>query len=138
MAVGAVRKFPNDTRQRVGIGVDIPFSSGGVFTPNYTTKEAIKNNIINYFLTNPGERPANPLFGGGLRNFIFEQISFENLDFLKEDINTKLQQFFPDVVINEVEVIGNEDQNEVVVNLQYAVSNTGIEDELNLSFQYWQ
>ena len=44
MAVGAVRKFPNDTRQRVGIGVDIPFSSGGVFTPNYTTKEAIKNN----------------------------------------------------------------------------------------------
>jgi|TARA_A100001011_G_scaffold380710_2_gene448361 phage baseplate assembly protein W len=135
MAVGAVRKFPNDTRQRVGIGVDIPFSSGGVFTPNYTTKEAIKNNIINYFLTNPGERPANPLFGGGLRNFIFEQISFENLDFLKEDINTKLQQFFPDVVINEVEVIGNEDQNEVVVNLQYAVSNTGIEDELNLSFQ---
>ena len=135
MAVGAVRKFPNDTRQRVGIGVDIPFSSGGVFTPNYTTKEAIKNNIINYFLTTPGERPANPLFGGGLRNFIFEQISFENLDFLKEDINTKLQQFFPDVVINEVEVIGNEDQNEVVVNLQYAVSNTGIEDELNLSFQ---
>lgn len=135
MAVGAVRKFPNDTRQRVGIGVDIPFSSGGVFTPNYTTKEAIKNNIINYFLTNPGERPANPLFGGGLRNFIFEQINFENLDFLKEDINTKLQQFFPDVVINEVEVIGNEDQNEVVVNLQYAVSNTGIEDELNLSFQ---
>ena len=135
MAVGAVRKFPNDTRQRVGIGVDIPFSSGGVFTPNYTTKEAIKNNIINYFLTNPVERPANPLFGGGLRNFIFEQISFENLDFLKEDINTKLQQFFPDVVINEVEVIGNEDQNEVVVNLQYAVSNTGIEDELNLSFQ---
>ena len=135
MAVGAVRKFPNDTRQRVGIGVDIPFSSGGVFTPNYTTKEAIKNNIINFFLTNPGERPANPLFGGGLRNFIFEQISFENLDFLKEDNNTKLQQFFPDVVINEVEVIGNEDQNEVVVNLQYAVSNTGIEDELNLSFQ---
>ena len=135
MAVGADRKFPNDSSQRVGIGVDIPFSSGGVFTPNYTTKEAIKNNIINYFLTNPGERPANPLFGGGLRNFIFEQISFENLDFLKEDINTKLQQFFPDDVINEVEVIGNEDQNEVVVNLQYAVSNTGIEDELNLSFQ---
>jgi phage baseplate assembly protein W len=135
MAVGAVRKFPNDTRQRVGIGVDIPFSSGGVFTPNYTTKEAIKNNIINFFLTNPGERPANPLFGGGLRDFIFEQISFENLDFLKEDINTKLQQFFPDVVINEVEVVGNEDQNEVVVNLQYAVSNTGIEDEINLSFQ---
>ena len=41
MAFGAIRKFPNDTIARRGIGVDIPFSAGGVFTPNYTTKEAI-------------------------------------------------------------------------------------------------
>ena len=67
MAFGAVQKFPNDTRPRVGIGVSLPFSSGGVFTPNYTTKEAIKNNLINFFLTNVGERPGNPEFGGGLR-----------------------------------------------------------------------
>ena len=135
MAFGARRVYPNDLRPRVAIGVDIPFSDPGVFTPNYQTRDAIRNNLINYFLTNPGERPANPLFGGGLRNFIFEQISFENLDFLKEDIGQKLKNFFPDVIVNEVEVIGNEDNNEVVVNLTYAVANTGIEDEINLSFQ---
>tara|TARA_R110002167_G_scaffold41327_3_gene126245 strand:- start:7105 stop:7512 length:408 start_codon:yes stop_codon:yes gene_type:complete len=135
MAFGAVRKFPNDTRARMGIGVDIPFSTGGVFTPNYTTKEAIKNNLVNYFLTNPGERPANPTFGGGLRGFIFQQMADENLDFLKEDIGQKLSSFFPDVLVRNVEVIGNYDNNEVVVNIKYAVSNTGIEDELNLSFQ---
>ena len=135
MAFGAVRKFPNDTRARMGIGVDIPFSTGGVFTPNYTTKEAIKNNLVNYFLTNPGERPANPTFGGGLRGFIFQQMAGENLDFLKEDIGQKLSSFFPDVLVRNVEVIGNYDNNEVVVNIKYAVSNTGIEDELNLSFQ---
>ena len=135
MAVGVKRQFPNDIRQRVGIGVDIPFNAGGVFTPNYETKKAIRNNLINFFLTNPGERPANPLFGGGLRNFIFEQISFENLDFLKEDIGQKLQTFFPDVIVDKVSVVGNQDYNEVVVNINYAVANTGIEDELNLSFQ---
>ena len=135
MAFGAIRKFPNDTRQRVGIGVDIPFSAGGVFTPNYTTREAIKNNLVNYFLTNPGERPANPLFGGGLRGFIFQQMADENLDFLKEDIGNKLSTFFPDVIVDNVSVVGNYDNNEVVVNIKYAVSNTGIEDELNLSFQ---
>ena len=43
------------------------------FDPNFQTKDAIKNNLINYFLTNPGERPGNPLFGAGLRNFIFTQ-----------------------------------------------------------------
>ena len=73
MAVGVRRRFPNDIRQRVGIGVDIPFNAGGVFTPNYETKKARRNNLINFFLTNTGERPANPSFGGGLRNFIFEQ-----------------------------------------------------------------
>ena len=32
MAFGAIKKFPNDTRPRVGIGVNIPFSDGGGFT----------------------------------------------------------------------------------------------------------
>ena len=135
MAFGAIKKFPNDTRPRVGVGVDIPFSEGGVFTPNYSTREAIKNNLVNYFLTNPGERPGNPTFGGGLRGFIFQQLAEENLDFLKEDIGQKLQTFFPDVIVDKVSVVGNQDYNEVVVNINYAVANTGIEDELNLSFQ---
>ena len=135
MAFGAIKKFPNDTRPRVGIGVDIPFSAGGVFTPNYSTRDAIKNNLVNYFLTNQGERPGNPTFGGGLRGFTFQQLADENLDFLKEDIGNKLATFFPDVIVSEVSVIGNQDNNEVVVNINYAVANTGIEDELNLSFQ---
>ena len=135
MAVGVRRRFPNDIRQRVGIGVDIPFNAGGVFTPNYETKKAIRNNLINFFLTNPGERPANPSFGGGLRNFIFEQLADDNVEFLKEDIENKIQTEFPDVVVGEVNVIANQDNNEVVVNITYAVANTGIEDEINLSFQ---
>ena len=135
MAVGVRKRFPNDIRQRVGIGVDIPFNAGGVFTPNYETKKAIRNNLINFFLTNPGERPANPSFGGGLRNFIFEQLAEDNVEFLKEDIENKLQTEFADVVVGEVNVISNQDQNEIVVNITYAVANTGIEDEINLSFQ---
>ena len=92
-------------------------------------------NLINFFLTNPGERPANPSFGGGLRNFIFEQLAEDNVEFLKEDIENKLQTEFPDVVVGEVNVISNQDQNEIIVNITYAVANTGIEDEINLSFQ---
>ena len=134
MAFGAVQKFPNDTKPRVGIGVDLPFSEGGVFTPNYTTQEAIKYNLINFFLTNPGERPGNPAFGGGLRDFVFEQLSSENLDFLKDDIGNKLTNFFPDVLVNEVSLSGDVDRNEVIINIKYAVANTGIEDELNLNF----
>ena len=135
MAFGAVQIYPNDTRARVGIGVDIPFNEGGVFTPNYTTKEAIKNNLINYFLTNPGERPGNPTFGGGLRNFIFTNIDSENLDFLKDDINEKLKTQFPNILVYEVNVIGNFDHNEVQVSIKYSVQNTSITDDLTLSFE---
>jgi phage baseplate assembly protein W len=135
MAFGAVQIYPNDTRPGVGIGVDIPFVEGGVFTPNYTTKEAIKNNLINYFLTNPGERPGNPTFGGGLRNFIFTNIDSENLDFLKDDINEKLKTQFPNILVYSVIVTGNFDSNELQVAINYTVQNTSIKDDLTLSFQ---
>ena len=135
MAFGAVQIYPNDTRARVGIGVDIPFNEGGVFTPNYTTKKAIKNNLINYFLTNPGERPGNPTYGGGLRNFIFTNIDSENLDFLKDDINEKLKNQFPNILVYSVIVTGNFDHNEVQVAIKYSVQNTSITDDLTLSFE---
>ena len=35
-----------------GVGVAIPFNAPGVFKTTYTTKEAVKNNLINFFLTN--------------------------------------------------------------------------------------
>tara|TARA_B100000902_G_scaffold17908_4_gene21495 strand:- start:585 stop:1001 length:417 start_codon:yes stop_codon:yes gene_type:complete len=137
MAFGAINKFPNDTRPRVGIGVEIPFSEGGVFTPNYTTADSIKNNLINYFLTNPGERPGNPSFGGGLRRFIFSQISTSNIDYLIEDIQSKLSTEFPNVILNELNVDGgpeNTDNNNITVEIYYSVRNTGISDELTLNF----
>lgn len=137
MAFGAINRFPNDTRPRVGIGVNIPFSEGGVFTPNYTTAESIKSNLINYFLTNPGERPGNPEFGGGLRRFIFTQISTENIDYLIEDIQGKLATEFPNIILNNLNVNGgieNTDNNNITVEIFYSVANTGISDDLTLNF----
>ena len=134
MAFGAVQQFPNDLNPSVGIGVDLPFSNGCGFTPNYTTQEATRYNLINYFLTNPGERPGNPQFGGGLRRFIFEQIADENLGFLKEDVQQKLEREFPSVIVRQLDVLSNPDSNEVTVQLFYAVENTNIEDEVTLNF----
>lgn len=134
MAFGAKQIFPNDTRARVAIGCDLPFSDGAVFRPNYQTKDAIKNNLINYFLTNPGERPGNPEFGAGLRQFVFTQIESENLDFLKEDIQSKLNLNFPRVIVEDIDLTPDFDYNSIVVKITYSIANTGIEDELELSF----
>ena len=134
MAFGAKQIFPNDLRPRVAIGVNLPFNGAGVFVPNYQTKDAIKNNLINYFLTNPGERPGNPTFGAGLRAYIYSQISNDNLDFIQEDIQQKLGNNFPNITVNSVEVLGQEDYNVVNIIINYSVVNTGINDELQLNF----
>jgi len=134
MAFGAKQIFPIDLNSRRAVGVDIPFSGEVAFTPNYLTKEAIKNNLINYFLTNPGERPGNPTFGGGLRKFIFTQIEQDNLDFIKEDIQNKINQNFSNILINTIEILENIDFNSINIIINYSIPNTGINDELQLSF----
>ena len=135
MAFGLRRVYPNDLRPRVAIGVNIPFSAPGVFKPNYQTKDAIKNNLINYFLTNPGERIENPSFGAGLRNFIFTQINTDNLSFIKEDIQTKLDENFSNINVNELQVFRNVNENTIQIVITYNVPNTGISDTLELNFR---
>ncbi len=134
MAFNAQQISPIDFNKSAAVGVDIPFSSPGVFKPNYTTAAAIKNNLINYFLTNPGEIPLNPTFGGGLRAFIFEQITTNNLDFLEERISNDLETFFPNINIGNLEILKQEDNNVITVLLTYSVVNTNINDTLQLNF----
>ena len=134
MAFNAKQIPPIDFNKSAAVGVDIPFSEKGVFKSNYTTKEATRNNLINYFLTNPGERPLNPNFGAGLRSFIFQQIADDNLDFLENEISSNLEKFFPNININNLVVGKQEDINTINVSLDYSIINTGITDNINLEF----
>ena len=134
MAFGAQQISPIDFNKSAAVGVDIPFSTPGVFRSNFTTAKAIKNNLVNYFLTNSGERPLNPTFGGGLRAFIFEQITDDNLDFLQEQIQEDLNLFFPSVNVGNLEILKQEDTNTITVELTYNVINTNISDTLEIDF----
>ena len=134
MAFSPQQIAPVDFDASVAVGVNIPFSGPAVFISNYQTKDATKNNLINFFLTNPGERPLNPLFGGGLREFIFEQITEDNLNFLREDINDKLEIYFPNIIIDDLTVTGQSDTNQITVTLKYSVLNTSINDTLEIQF----
>ena len=134
MAFGAQKIFPIDTKPGTAIGVSLNFSNPGVFESTYLTKDAIKNNLINFFLTNQPERYLNPLFGGNLRNFIFEQITANNTDFLKQDIQTQIGLYFPSVIVARLDVIEYPDINQVVVTLKYTIADTNISDQLDIAF----
>jgi len=133
MPFDAQQIYPIDFDKSAAVGVDIPLNAPAVFRPNYTTKDAIKNNLINYFLTNPGERYLNPI-GGGLRAFVFEQITTNNLDFLEERISSDLNTFFPNILVGNLEILRQEDFNTITVKLTYNVINTNINDTLEIDF----
>jgi len=115
----------NDLNPNVGLGINLPFTGSSVFNSTYNTQEAIKNNLINYFLTNPGERPLNPTFGGGLRQFIFEQINDLTFNDIKAQIQDKISTVFPSVKINKLDVYSpSQEENSIIVDLKYSILNT--------------
>jgi len=134
MAFGAKRIFPIDTKPGTGVGVAIPFNAPGVFRTTYTTQNAIKTNLIDFFLTEPGERYLNPTFGGGLRSFIFEQISNNTVEGLKENIQSKLDVNFPNVIVNKLDVLQDPDYNTLIVSINYSIQDMGITDDLEIAF----
>ena len=134
MAFGAKKIFPVDFKPGTAVGVALPFNGNAVFTSNYLTKDAIKNNLINFFLTNPGERYMNPTFGGGIRSFVFEQITNNNLDFLLTDIQNKLKNYFPTVKVESLDIYKMEDENTIKIDLKYSILNTNINDNIQIEF----
>jgi phage baseplate assembly protein W len=119
---------PIDTQPNVAIGVSLPFNGTPVFNSTYTTKDQIKTNLINYFLTNRGERIFNPEFGGDLRAYIFEQTpQFEQL---YGKISDDIEQYFPMISIVNLTVDVNKDNYTVTINLAYSVNNS--HDELTI------
>lgn len=134
MAFGAKKIFPIDTQPSVAVGVNLPFNAPGVFSSNYTTQAAIKNNLINFFLTNQPERYLNPTFGASLRSFIFQQISEGNIQFLKQDIQSKIQLYFKNVIVASLDIFSNPEFNSIDVILKYSIQDTGINDLIQLTF----
>jgi phage baseplate assembly protein W len=134
MAIFIGRKYPIDTQPAKAVGVALPFNNAAVFTSNYTTKSQLNSNIINFFLTNKGERVFYPNYGGNLRATLFEQITSNNLDALKSQIENDLTVNFPEVRVAEIEVLGSEDLNTIQVNITYTVAISGETDTVSLNF----
>lgn len=134
MATQPRQIFPNDLRPRIALGVSLPLNGPAVFNSTYQTKDAIKANLINFLLTNPGERPGNPTFGAGLRAFLFNQIEQDNLNDLEETIQEGITSQIPNINLQSVNVGADQDYNSVNIQIAYSVANTGITDTLDVTF----
>jgi len=125
MAIRIPNQHPLDLNQRVAVGVSIPFSAPSVFNQTFTTIDQIKSNIINYILTNNGERVLNPNFGSNLRAQLFQNINEDMLSALEIKISNDIRKYFPNVQIQQLLLTPAYEQNAIQLVLTYSVLNNG-------------
>ena len=135
MAYGLVNISTLDLKPSTGIGVKVPFDYPSAFTTLYTTKDQIRNNLINFLLTNKGERPLNPSFGANIRSKLFEQISQNTLDDVKQSISIQIENNFPNIQVVDMEVTGQPDYQSITIKFSYKIINTAESDTATLVIQ---
>ena len=132
------KRVPIDYNYRKAVGFALPMDGNAVFRPTYTTRDQIKSNLINYMLTNKGERVFNPNFGSNLRALLFEQIDDGDLDDLLEVIQLNISTEFPLITVSEILFNKSSElkyRNEINFTMTYQVDILGIDDEIQILLQ---
>lgn len=130
MAYRVENNNPLDTDFKLAVGVSVPFNADGVFNSTYTSTEQIRSNLINFVLTNKGERYLNTNYGSDLRRYLFSNITDESYTFSPEytnigikDLEAKLRQEittnFPQLVIRNVSLTPTYDTNSIQISITY-------------------
>ena len=132
MAIIVNNKFPIDTQAAKAVGVNLPFSSPQVFVSNYLTRDAVKNNLTNFFSTDQGERVFNPFFGSSIRKVLFENMDFVTDELIRTVITDEINRFFNFVSLKGVTVVKSDDVNTLTIGITYSVVNFGINDTINI------
>lgn len=129
MAYRIENSNPLDLDYKLAVGVSVPFvgsiisGSDAVFSSTYTTIEQLRSDIINYVLTNKGERVLNPNYGSDLRRFVFQNITGVNLNNLKLQIIDGLKINFPQIITNDVVINPDYDTNSINIIIDYSFAS---------------
>ena len=89
-----------------------------------SVEDHVKSEVIQLLLTNPGERPFLPSFGGGLRRLVFEGNSDVTAAVAKATITQAISRWLKTRV--ELTALEVESQDAtLIIGLQYRVIATG-------------
>lgn len=118
-----------------GRHLSFPFhigTDGRTATPE-NIDEHVRGEIIQLLLTNPGERPFLPSFGGGLRRLVFEGNDDVTAGLAKATISQALSYWLKERI--ELTALNVEADNATLnVDLSYRVIATG--EEKQVRFQH--
>ena len=124
---------------------EVVFSDVNVsFTPHPVTgklpvlknADAVKRAVRNLILTNFGERPYEPLYGGNVRAMLFENTDDPLLDILIQSrIEAAIENFEPRAKVESVVVDVKPDSNALVIKIRFMVFNERFPVDLEVAIE---
>lgn len=128
----STQKSVSRARQNVYSDLDFRF----ILNPNtgdFALKkdvEAVKQSVINILLTDRGERPFEPNFGGSLKRYLFENFDDVTVAQIENTIVNSLRNYEPRVQVLTVEVDNLDYRNALRVTVEFRIlspeQNTGV------------
>lgn len=88
-----------------------------------TDEQSVRRSLRNIILTMPTERLFNPTFGCNIYRMLFEPITEQTSEAIKNEILTTVNNFEPRAKIITVEVLPDYDNELYRVNIVYVIVN---------------
>ena len=97
-----------------------------------TNEQDVMQSLHNLIKTNIGERLYQPTFGCGLQTLLFEPITPQTENAIKDRIQTAIENFEPRAKLLEVITQGAPDENSYYVSITFMVINK--QDPITMEF----
>lgn len=124
--------------QAIGITLPIQIGNMGYFQQSFDTLTQVKSNFINLILTRRGERVHQPEFGCGIHDYLFEQLTPENIEGARLSVVNAVERWMPflELVQFQLNASSNElDNNKLQLYVGYRLRrNPNIRDTIILTF----
>jgi flagellar basal body-associated protein FliL len=117
----------------VQVGISLPMNSSNVFPTTLSNREQVKSNLLNYILTNKGERLYRPEFGTDIRKKLFEP----NTDFevFKEVLFSDIgKQFIEEIDLEDIVIESDIKTDVVKIAIVYTLKSEFEPDLIQLTF----
>ena len=125
--------YPEDLDPNTPIGIGFPLVMG-THKQNFTTTSQVHDNLRNLILTIKGERPMLPTFGSDLYLLLFEQMYQDQLaNSARQAIKSSVTEWMPFVDILGVKVTSDNDNNKVLIEIEYSIQGWPASSTLNIS-----
>ena len=119
-----------------GLAPALPLSrdSGDGFRLLKNFENMVKQNLKMLILTVPGERVMAPLYGVGMKKFLFEQATHETYSEIDNKIREQVKAYMPYVAIQKISFgTGGIDGNQLAIAIKFAIPRIGATELLQFT-----